>query len=686
MEFSYATTRSEADWNQWALRNIEVGNGGISLSRTTTVKESTIGDNIRDIALDSTGNLYTLSTSGGIARYDSNTESRRLLWDANTSPSADPSAIGASDNQIFFADQKGAIKKISLDDSRVTDEFQSPATNPHDLAYNRGRIYAIDEGRGIVTFGGQKPGLDWPLQSPVDMAVTEESVYALSVVDEDIVVRVDHDIQQREHEPPLIGSDEFRVKGEGFRPTAIAAPGETLILAGAYKNRDELGLFEWNREADDFDKFSQLPGTCDKLIGRKDRDGLRTLYAIGGPDNTCQVLAETTETIRHPEQDSHVGLAVTQYDAGVEGIEWHRVAFERARSSANTQVRLWYRTADDPRLITTNSIDKIDSLWELTKTDPQELAAREEKISETEVRFLRSKVFDVLEDDIESNWTRVSDTASQDILLRNATGRYLTIALELIGTRTTSPLIDSVTAYCPRQSYLRYMPELYQNEQESAEFLERFLSVFETSFVDIQSEIEDMTQYLDPSGIPSESLGWLEGWLAADEYSDWPESARREYLARAPELYKKRGTQAGIREIIELYLRHATDGVSPSTTKGDQIPTDTGPDSDTESGHMLFFLDRSDIESVTSEALETLVPNDRSFVVYCGPFESDAHEEAIETIVETEKPAHVESTVYTLDDEFVLSKDTLLGINAKLGTQSFSLGEGVLGKDTYLTD
>lgn len=713
MQFSFTTTTSEADWRQWATRNIDVSDGGISLSRTTTLQASTLDSSIRDIALGPTGLLYTLSSSGTLSQYNPNTESQRLLLGPQSDTESGAGTLCAGRNRVYVADAEGTIETVSLRRSRKTGHVESDVADPATLAYSGGSMYAID-GDSVVAVAGETT-LDWDLDAPRDIAVTEAGVVALDDGADGPVVRVSGG------DSPVVEADSFHADGESFTPVAVAVPGESLVVAGTPADSDDHALFEWDTDSAGFVRLSDLAGQCHELTGRSDRDDMRTLYAVVGDDRTCTVLTEVTENVRHPAEDNHAGLALRRYDSGVRGMEWHRLTVELARSSVNTQVRLWYHATDDPGLLAldTDGVETdggvtssqsaaehsvvtdcfsaseretlqslgVDSLWELANADVGELAGRRESVTPATIRSFQERAFDALRRHAETNWTLVDDSDSQDILLADATGRYLTVAIELLGTPTASPLVDSVRAYCPRQSYLRYMPELYQQDQESAAFLEQFLSVFETSFTDVQSEIEAITRYFDPSGSPTESLDWLEGWLAADEYRDWPESARREYLARAPELYKMRGTRRGLRELIELYLRHTTDGTIETAT---QAPAGGEEDlnGDTPTGHRLFFLDRADLDRISGGSdgalFESLLPTDRSLVVFCGPFESDRQREAIETIVATETPAHVDSSVLTLDREFVLGQGTFLGLNAELGTQSFSLGDAQLGKDTYL--
>ncbi len=289
-----------------------------------------------------------------------------------------------------------------------------------------------------------------------------------------------------------------------------------------------------------------------------------------------------------------------------------------------------------------------------------------------------------------ADWTTVDSVAPDDVLLRNADGRYLFVALELEGNSESSSRVNSVMAFCPRQSYLRYLPEMYQENDHSAAFLAQYLSVFESIFVDIETEIERIDRYFDPHAVPSDALSWLEQWLALEPDDGWPEDARRELLSRAPELYKRRGTKAGLRSMLELSLRHAvsSDVDDPASSMATTDGGD-GTSTDPPSGHRLFFLVDSDLDCIDCESVRRQYPlpaGPLSFVVFCGPFETDNERTTVESIVTSWKPAHVDADVVELDSGFHLGGDTFLGVNSILTMREFSLGTTTLGEDTVLVD
>ena len=104
-----------------------------------------------------------------------------------------------------------------------------------------------------------------------------------------------------------------------------------------------------------------------------------------------------------------------------------------------------------------------------------------------------------------------------------------------------------------RLSYLRYLPATYQENEKGREFLERFLSMFESMSYDMEHTIKRLTKYFDPQAVEKEFLNWLASWMGIIYDENWPEQSKRELIKRAYQLYKIRGTIDGLKEIIKLY-------------------------------------------------------------------------------------------------------------------------------------
>lgn len=149
--------------------------------------------------------------------------------------------------------------------------------------------------------------------------------------------------------------------------------------------------------------------------------------------------------------------------------------------------------------------------------------------------------------------TIVFRNGNRDALIQIPTGRYL--SLEIFFQRENeddpSPALKQVQLYYPRHSYLRYLPVIYQQDHQSSEFLERFLSIFETLFYGTEQKIVNIPAYFDPLAAPEEFYKWLASWLSLDLYELLGEK-NREFILRAVEFYKQKGTVNGLAELVSL--------------------------------------------------------------------------------------------------------------------------------------
>lgn len=143
-----------------------------------------------------------------------------------------------------------------------------------------------------------------------------------------------------------------------------------------------------------------------------------------------------------------------------------------------------------------------------------------------------------------------------DFLVQSGGGRYLSISMRLRGDSFSTPVVQSLKAHYPRESYLKYLPAVWSSDDESRIFLEQFLSIFQTEWDDIDSEIEEVERHFDPDAVPAGPfLDHLAGqWLALPLEGDWTPEQKRRLLAAAPKLYPRRGQLSGLRDLIAVYL------------------------------------------------------------------------------------------------------------------------------------
>jgi phage tail-like protein len=303
------------------------------------------------------------------------------------------------------------------------------------------------------------------------------------------------------------------------------------------------------------------------------------------------------------------------------------------------------------------------------------------------------------------------------MLFRKNTGRYLWLKLALSTVdENLSPSINHMKVLYPRESYLRYLPAIYQENpigQEdpvSRDFLERFLSIFETVFYDFETRIYDIFKYFDPDTAEmniyeiykyldyetakdksKDFLNWLASWFNIAVEDEWDENIKRRFIRDAYKLYKQKGTLSGIEKLIEIYTGKKPLIREPSLIGKPMILTKKGTFSLGINSLLLktpvrgFRLGEDSIIGMTA-----LIDGD-IFKVSGDPFSSTAHwfmvvldisprdnafdETMLRKILDREKPAH---TMYNLifTDEMKARPEIYVGMNTKvLDQEHFILGD-----------
>jgi phage tail-like protein len=147
----------------------------------------------------------------------------------------------------------------------------------------------------------------------------------------------------------------------------------------------------------------------------------------------------------------------------------------------------------------------------------------------------------------------------RDQLVQSREGRYLWLRLELDGDGYATPTVSGARVHYPRDSYLAYLPAVYAGDDESRWFLERFLSIFQTDFDELERTIDDVPALFDPEAVPGgAALRFLADWLALPLEGEWDADEQRRLLAAAPSIYPHRGTANGLLEHLRIYLENLT--------------------------------------------------------------------------------------------------------------------------------
>lgn len=148
----------------------------------------------------------------------------------------------------------------------------------------------------------------------------------------------------------------------------------------------------------------------------------------------------------------------------------------------------------------------------------------------------------------EIKWTEPLEFQNKkDALVEAPPGRYIKLNIEGEG----SPIIRQIKIYFPRLSYLRYLPSIYQEDSAGKEFLERFLSMFESFLHDNEELISLIPSYFDPMAAPENFIPWLADWVSLDLYELLGDK-NREFILKVLEFYKQKGMAEGISRLVSL--------------------------------------------------------------------------------------------------------------------------------------
>lgn len=142
---------------------------------------------------------------------------------------------------------------------------------------------------------------------------------------------------------------------------------------------------------------------------------------------------------------------------------------------------------------------------------------------------------------------------SWELLIGASRGQFLQLQITLHGRGNTTPRIRALRVHYPRFSYLaNYLPALYQEDQRSASFLERYLANLEGIWTSLEGRIAEAQLLFDARTTPAEYLPWLASWVGLSLDAGWDERRQRLFVAHAVTMFKQRGTLPGLVRALRL--------------------------------------------------------------------------------------------------------------------------------------
>jgi phage tail-like protein len=168
-----------------------------------------------------------------------------------------------------------------------------------------------------------------------------------------------------------------------------------------------------------------------------------------------------------------------------------------------------------------------------------------------------------------------------EFLIQSREGQFLWLRIKLMGDGYDTPAIRSLRVHYPRSSYLEYLPAVYSADDESRWFLERFLSIVQTEWDQLERRIDDDAALFDPKAVPGgKALEYLASWFALPLEGTWNDDKKRELLKAVAGIYfgswkatterpvcltendparaTRRGTVEGVRRYLQVYLQNIT--------------------------------------------------------------------------------------------------------------------------------
>jgi phage tail-like protein len=370
--------------------------------------------------------------------------------------------------------------------------------------------------------------------------------------------------------------------------------------------------------------------------------------------------------------DPHGGRALSgimiarELDSGIAKCAWHRVRVD-ATVPAGGSVKIESFTTEEPK--DALSVQPTDSAFP------------------------------------EAHWTKCVLTGEHnpDCLIQSAPGRYLWLRVTLRSSGQNAPVIRSIRVTYPRSSYVEYLPPVFQEDDESRRFLERFLSIFQSGFDDFDQRLDTLHEVLDPQLTPSRYLPWLAGWVALPANPEWSEAQLRAQIARAVVDYRRRGTPDGLCDAIQAYTGTQATILEHFRLRRWVQLRDGAASIDLGGGAPLWSRDvfqRLQLSTYSQvgtfrltgrpePAVEPYEWGANRFTVFflADPYQASAVAARVRAIVERDKPAHTDATICPVLPRLRVGVQARVGVDTAVGAVSHLVLNrlATLGYDSILS-
>ncbi len=139
---------------------------------------------------------------------------------------------------------------------------------------------------------------------------------------------------------------------------------------------------------------------------------------------------------------------------------------------------------------------------------------------------------------------------TDDFLLYDQTGRYLYVALEILGTGAAG--VSNIRIGARGDNFMGAFPEVYRDRNS---FFHRYLSIFSSIYNDISEQNEKLYEMLDLDKCSPELLEMYSSWFGIDLHGGFlPEDVLRTIVKEAYQLNRMKGTRWALERILQILL------------------------------------------------------------------------------------------------------------------------------------
>lgn len=154
----------------------------------------------------------------------------------------------------------------------------------------------------------------------------------------------------------------------------------------------------------------------------------------------------------------------------------------------------------------------------------------------------------------------------------------------------------------------------------------------------------DPQKIADYNRAPPEFLAWLAGWVSLTLRDDWTTDHKRKFIAKAVQLYRLRGTKAGVTQFVQTYTGGPPIEISEQGADFQLgVHSRIGVDTILDSGTPFFF---------------------RVKLTISDPAAFQQQKDMVTALIELQKPAH---TSFSLEVETLQFQ---IGVNSRIGVDT----------------